>query len=98
LKQAITVSCGENGWDITIDMVKLRQIYSHAKASDIYLGDNTCTGSLIGDKLSFKHGLRECLTTEMVNLFRINQSTLVVYLLCYKKNFDKGNICKPYIF
>lgn len=65
LKQAITVSCGENGWDITLDMVKLRQIYSHAKASDIYLGDNTCTGSLIGDKLSFTQGLRECLTTEM---------------------------------
>ncbi|XP_045179865.2 CUB and zona pellucida-like domain-containing protein 1 [Mercenaria mercenaria] len=65
LEDAIDVSCGENGWDITVHMDKLRQIYPNAKASDIYLGDNTCTGTLSGERLTFRQGLRECLTTEM---------------------------------
>ena len=63
----IRVNCDESGWNIRVDMNLLRQLYPNAKASDIYLGENSCTGSQTWYSVTFHQGLRECLTSETVS-------------------------------
>ena len=66
IKDAIHVSCDESGWDIQVDMATLRQADPGARASDIFLGENTCTGIERQGVLYFRQGLRECRSTEAV--------------------------------
>ncbi|XP_052794511.1 deleted in malignant brain tumors 1 protein-like isoform X2 [Mya arenaria] len=61
---AIRVSCNEQGWDIQVDMGRLRLAAPGALASDIYLGENSCTGTEEWGILHFRQGLRQCLTSE----------------------------------
>ncbi|XP_052803114.1 deleted in malignant brain tumors 1 protein-like [Mya arenaria] len=65
-QDVITVSCDERGWELEVDMNRLRLIYPGARASDIYLGENTCTGVESWGRLTFQQGLRECLTSETI--------------------------------
>ncbi|KAL3884618.1 hypothetical protein ACJMK2_024745, partial [Sinanodonta woodiana] len=65
LGSAITSRCTSSGWYIQVDMDKLRQMYPNARESDIYLGENSCTGYSNGNTLVFQHGIRDCLTSEM---------------------------------
>ncbi|KAH3842037.1 hypothetical protein DPMN_115525 [Dreissena polymorpha] len=41
-------------------------LYPSARASDIYLGENTCMGVESWNHVVFQQGLRECLTSETV--------------------------------
>ncbi|KAK3599689.1 hypothetical protein CHS0354_037160 [Potamilus streckersoni] len=66
LDNAITSSCTSSGWYIQVDMYMLRQMYPLARESDIYLGENSCTGYSNGYTLVFQHGIRDCLTSETV--------------------------------
>ena len=68
IKDAIHVSCDESGWDIQVNMATLRQADPGARASDIFLGENTCTGIERQGVLYFRQGLRECRSTEAVYL------------------------------
>ncbi|XP_052791896.1 deleted in malignant brain tumors 1 protein-like [Mya arenaria] len=61
---AIRVSCNEQGWDIQVDMNRLRLAAPGALSSDIYLGENSCTGTEEWGILHFRQGLRQCLTSE----------------------------------
>lgn len=79
IDDVIHVNCNENGWDIRIDMYRLREIYPGAKASDIYLGENTCTGTENWRYLNFQQGLRECLTSETVRFNALVYSNELVY-------------------
>ncbi|XP_045164170.2 zona pellucida sperm-binding protein 2-like [Mercenaria mercenaria] len=45
----------------------VRQLYPDIKANQIYFGDNTCRGKLVGDNLVFLQGLRDCLTAERIS-------------------------------
>ncbi|KAL4232182.1 hypothetical protein ACF0H5_009756 [Mactra antiquata] len=63
----VKVTCTKYSWDIMIDMNKLRQEYPNAKSSDIYLGDNRCTGVEKQNLLEFSYGFTECLTTNMLH-------------------------------
>ncbi|KAH3842070.1 hypothetical protein DPMN_115558 [Dreissena polymorpha] len=47
-------------------MGMLRRVYPSARASDIYLGENTCLGVDTWYYVMFQQGLRECLTSETV--------------------------------
>ena len=67
----ITVTCSEAGWGIDVDIFRLRQYYPGAEASDIYLGENSCTGNEYYGGVEFRQGLRDCLTNQMVNVIDI---------------------------
>ena len=71
IKDAIHVSCDESGWNIQVDMATLRQADPGARASDIFLGENTCTGIERQGVLYFRQGLRECRSTEAVYFYQI---------------------------
>ncbi|WAQ99255.1 hypothetical protein MAR_023628, partial [Mya arenaria] len=45
-------------------MNRLRLATPGALSSDIYLGENSCTGTVELDILHFRQGLRQCLTSE----------------------------------
>ncbi|XP_060556057.1 deleted in malignant brain tumors 1 protein-like isoform X2 [Ruditapes philippinarum] len=66
LTDAIRVGCDENGWDIRVDLTVLRNIHPGAVASDIYLGENTCTGTQGWNTITFQQGLHECLTSQTI--------------------------------
>lgn len=66
LVDAVHVSCDDTGWNIRVDMSLLRTIHPGAVGSDIYLGENTCTGVDSWGILSFHQGFHECLTSQMV--------------------------------
>jgi hypothetical protein len=68
LTDAIRVGCDENGWNIRVDLTVLRNIHPGAVASDIYLGENTCTGTQGWNTVTFQQGLRECLTSQTVSV------------------------------
>ena len=65
-QNAIHVDCSEYTWNIVVDMNRLRQTFPNAKASDIYLGENKCTGIERNGHLTFQQGLDECLTSGRV--------------------------------
>ncbi|XP_053400627.1 uncharacterized protein LOC123559084 [Mercenaria mercenaria] len=65
LNDSIKVSCSQYSWDIVIDLNILRQIYPGLITSNIYLGENRCTGIETKRHLLFKYGLHECLTHDM---------------------------------
>ncbi|KAL4221647.1 Scavenger receptor Cys-rich [Mactra antiquata] len=79
IQDAILVTCDEAGWDIRIDMYKLRLIYPDARASDIYLGENHCNGIESWSMLRFNQGLRECLTQEMIRNNQLVYSNELIY-------------------
>ena len=66
VQDSIKSHCTPNGWDVSIDMNSLRKIYPGAKASEIYMGENSCRGTESGNTVRFEQGLRECLTSEIV--------------------------------
>ncbi|XP_052794515.1 deleted in malignant brain tumors 1 protein-like [Mya arenaria] len=76
---AIRVSCNEQGWDIQVDMNRLRMASSGALASDIYLGDNSCTGTEEWGVLHFRQGLQQCLTSETMRNNTLVYSNELVY-------------------
>lgn len=71
LPDAIDASCSPAGWNIQVDMRRLQRVFPNSKASDIFLGKESCPGSLHGDVLTFSNGLHEslCETTETVVAF-----------------------------
>ncbi|KAL4221648.1 Deleted in malignant brain tumors 1 [Mactra antiquata] len=79
IQNAILVTCDENGWDIRVDMYKLRLVYPNAIASDIYLGENNCHGTESWNTLRFNHGLKDCLTQEMIRNNQLVYSNQLVY-------------------
>lgn len=79
LEDAIFVNCDENGWNIVVDMYRLREIYPNAKASDIYLGENSCNGVQSWNTLTFKQGVRECLTSETIRNNVLVYSNQLIY-------------------
>ena len=66
LQDSIKSHCTPNGWDISVDMTILRKLYPGAKASEMYIGENSCRGTESGNTVRFEQGLRECLTSEIV--------------------------------
>ncbi|XP_053400002.1 deleted in malignant brain tumors 1 protein-like isoform X2 [Mercenaria mercenaria] len=62
VQETISVNCNENTWIIGVNMDRLRKIYPDAKASDIYLGENRCTGIELAGVLLFQQSLEECLS------------------------------------
>ncbi|XP_060579925.1 pancreatic secretory granule membrane major glycoprotein GP2-like [Ruditapes philippinarum] len=66
LTDAIRVGCDENGWNIRVDLTVLRNLHPGAVASDIYLGENTCTGTQGWNTVTFQQGLHECLTSQTI--------------------------------
>ena len=72
IQEAIHVSCDKASWDIKVDMATLRQADPGARASDIFLGENTCTGMERQDVLYFQQGLHECHSTKSVSVFIVD--------------------------
>ncbi|XP_053399313.1 deleted in malignant brain tumors 1 protein-like [Mercenaria mercenaria] len=66
LADAIQVSCNENGWNIRVNLALLRNIHPGSVSSDIYLGENSCTGVESWNTVTFHQGLHECLTSQMI--------------------------------
>ncbi|KAH3842061.1 hypothetical protein DPMN_115549 [Dreissena polymorpha] len=79
IQDAIRVGCSETGWDIQVDMGMLRRVYPNARASDIYLGENTCTGVESWYRVVFQQGLKECITSETVRHDVLVYSNQLVY-------------------
>ncbi|XP_052276796.1 deleted in malignant brain tumors 1 protein-like isoform X2 [Dreissena polymorpha] len=79
VQDAIRVGCSERGWNIQVDMGMLRRVYPSARASDIYLGENTCLGVDTWYYVMFQQGLRECLTSETVRHDVLVYSNQLVY-------------------
>ncbi|XP_060607114.1 deleted in malignant brain tumors 1 protein-like [Ruditapes philippinarum] len=79
MDEIIHVDCDENGWNIRVDMYRLRELYPNARASDIYLGENSCTGSQSWSSVTFRQGLRECLTSETIRGNVLVYSNELVY-------------------
>ncbi|XP_053391824.1 uncharacterized protein LOC128554583 [Mercenaria mercenaria] len=67
LEDVIRPGCTSNGWNITVDISKLRELYPMVTMSHIYFGDNSCRGQVIGTTLTFKQGFRDCITSERVS-------------------------------
>lgn len=79
LLNAVVSHCSSSGWDITVDMLTLRQAYPTIKGSDIYLGENSCVGEEHGYMLIFRHSLRGCQTTEMVTGSNVVYRNQLIY-------------------
>ncbi|XP_053391822.1 CUB and zona pellucida-like domain-containing protein 1 [Mercenaria mercenaria] len=56
-----------SGWNISIDLSILKQLYPTVTPSNIYFGDNSCRGKVIRTTLVFQQGFRDCLTSERVS-------------------------------
>ncbi|XP_045166554.2 uncharacterized protein LOC123529972 [Mercenaria mercenaria] len=67
LEDVIRPGCTSNGWNITVDISKLRQLYPMVTTNHIYFGDNSCRGQVMGTALTFQQGFRDCLTSERVS-------------------------------
>ncbi|XP_060607118.1 CUB and zona pellucida-like domain-containing protein 1 [Ruditapes philippinarum] len=78
-QNAINVDCNEFTWNILVDMNKLRQIFPNAKGSDIYLGENKCTGIEKNGHLTFQQGLDECLTSGRLQHGRNTYNNELIY-------------------
>ncbi|XP_052216853.1 IgGFc-binding protein-like isoform X3 [Dreissena polymorpha] len=63
LKEIIGSSCSPTAWHLDIDMEKLRYRDPGSVATDIYFGENSCTGQYIGNHLIFDYDIESCLTT-----------------------------------
>ena len=72
IKDAVQVSCNDSGWDIHVNLTRLGQASPGARASDIFLGENACTGTERQGVLYFQRGLDECLTTKSVSVFIVH--------------------------
>ena len=79
VRDSIKSHCTPNGWDVSIDMTILRKIYPGAKASEIYMGENSCIGTELGNIVRFEQGLRECLTSEIVTQDSIVYRNKLIY-------------------
>ena len=79
VRDSIKSHCTPNGWDVSIDMTILRKIYPDAKASEIYMGENSCIGTELGNVVRFEQGLRECLTSEIVTQDAIVYRNKLIY-------------------
>ncbi|XP_053376834.1 neurogenic locus notch homolog protein 1-like [Mercenaria mercenaria] len=67
LEDAIYPGCTSSGWNVTLDMPTLTQLYPEIKADQIYFGDNSCRGKLMGTQLIFLQGFKDCLTAERIS-------------------------------
>lgn len=66
LKGSITVGCDTSSWNINLNMAQLRKLYPGLKTSDIYFGENRCSGTETLNDLRFHFGLDDCLTNQNV--------------------------------
>lgn len=66
LENAIHHGCTSSGWNITINMSIMKQLYPNITTNQIYFGDNSCRGTETGSSLVFQQGFRDCLTSERV--------------------------------
>ncbi|XP_053400536.1 zona pellucida sperm-binding protein 2-like [Mercenaria mercenaria] len=95
LKDSILVGCNQDNWDIKINMTLLHDLYPTVKTTDIYLGENRCTGSETTGVLRFQQGLSECLTNQK------DMNDLQVYaneLIAVERNPQFAFIIKRYIW
>ncbi|XP_052220857.1 uncharacterized protein LOC127837645 isoform X2 [Dreissena polymorpha] len=79
LKEVIKSSCTTTAWHVDIDMEKLRLRNPGSVATDIYFGDNSCSGQEIGNHLIFDQDIESCLTTTKSNDTEIIHTNLLVY-------------------
>ncbi|KAL4237757.1 hypothetical protein ACF0H5_002469 [Mactra antiquata] len=67
LEDIIHHGCTNSGWNITIDMNLMKQLYPNITNNNVYFGDNTCRGLQSGSYLLFQQGFRDCLTSERIS-------------------------------
>ncbi|XP_052770931.1 CUB and zona pellucida-like domain-containing protein 1 [Mya arenaria] len=82
VNDAIAVGCSDIGWNIRVDISRLRQTLPGIRTSDIYLGENSCIGLEENGALYFRQGLRECLTSETI----INDAMVYTNELVYAQH------------
>ncbi|XP_053382874.1 uncharacterized protein LOC123541413 [Mercenaria mercenaria] len=79
LKEIIQTTCSPTTWNVTVDMDKLKYRFPGSIASDIYLGENTCTGIETGHQLVFYHDIHSCLTTKTTTEQELVFNSQLVY-------------------
>ncbi|XP_060590338.1 protein crumbs-like [Ruditapes philippinarum] len=67
LEDAIKPECTDFGWNISVDMSELKQLYPGITINNIFFGDNSCKGKLVESIVLFSQGFQDCLTAERIS-------------------------------
>lgn len=68
-RDAITIGCGPDSWDISIDMTILKKLYPDTISQLIYFPDANCKGVWREDTIFFSQKYTECSTQREVLWF-----------------------------
>ncbi|XP_033757248.1 deleted in malignant brain tumors 1 protein-like [Pecten maximus] len=60
LEDAMTLNCGSTTWNAVVNMTMLKSLYPNIGVSDIYLSDQSCTGTVVDDLVVFQQSYTEC--------------------------------------
>jgi hypothetical protein len=66
VKDTITVGCGSDTWDITVNMTLLKQLYTDTIPELVFFPDSNCLGKWREDSLVFENRYTECRTQRQV--------------------------------
>ncbi|KAJ8311396.1 hypothetical protein KUTeg_010751, partial [Tegillarca granosa] len=77
----LSYRCSLNNWDVQIYLPTFFNYFPGYVLSDIFLGQDECTGTMDGYYLNFNHELGKCGTTEQVNYNTIEFSNTMTYAI-----------------
>lgn len=66
-EDGISIYCSTNTWNVQVYLPTLYQRYPGLITSDIYLGQDSCTGYVSGNYLNFDHSYSGCKTNVTVS-------------------------------
>ncbi|XP_052279571.1 E-selectin-like isoform X7 [Dreissena polymorpha] len=79
LNKAIRAGCSSIGWNISVDMSILQQMYPFVLPNNIYFGETSCKGSLSRNILQYTFGFKDCLTNEKISGEAIIYENKLIY-------------------
>nr|XP_022336156.1 cubilin-like [Crassostrea virginica] len=77
----ITVGCNDNQWNLAVYLPPLYGRYADFNPNDLYLGHDSCLGSVEGNYLHFRSDYTTCGTTTMTSTNNIAYTNEIVYAL-----------------
>ncbi|XP_052240026.1 CUB and zona pellucida-like domain-containing protein 1 isoform X2 [Dreissena polymorpha] len=79
LPELINASCSFTTWYLDIDMEKLSNRNPGSLSTDIYFGENSCTGHKVGNHLIFDYDIESCLTNKKPSEIEMVYTNQLVY-------------------
>ncbi|XP_078312094.1 uncharacterized protein LOC111136198 [Crassostrea virginica] len=77
----ITVGCNDNQWNLAVYLPPLYSRYPDFNPNDLYLGQDSCSGSVEGNYLHFRSDYTTCGTTTTTSTNNIAYTNEIVYAL-----------------